>query len=148
MQSITIGQVAKRAGVGVETVRFYERQGLLAAPRRRPSGYRQYGDDVVERLEFIRRAKSLGFTLAEIKSLLSLRVDPNSTVADLKEQARRKLADVEAKIESLTTIRNALQALVKACRGSGPKSDCPILESLDPGHGRRHKQLEADHECH
>ena len=90
MKSLTIGQLARNGGVGVETVRFYERKGLLAEPDRRPSGYRQYDEDVVDRLRFIRRAKELGFTLNEIKELLSLRIDPTTTCADVKSRAEEK----------------------------------------------------------
>src|SRR5207247_2671094 len=98
MDTLSIGQVARLAGVGVETVRFYEREGLLEEPPRRESGYRQYGEDVVARLRFIRRAKELGFTLKEIAGLLALRVDPDTTCADVRQRARTKIADVEAKI--------------------------------------------------
>ncbi len=131
MQSLTIGQLAKRADVGVETVRFYERQGLLAEPDRKPSGYRQYDEEVVLRLQFIRRAKELGFTLNEIKELLSLRLDPSSTCADVKRQAEQKIDDIEAKILTLQRMKKALVKVTKACSGRGGTGDCPILESLD-----------------
>src|SRR5207244_7019414 len=91
---LTIGQVARRAGGGVETVRFYEREGLLERPARRGSGYREYGEDVVARLRFVRRAKELGFTLKEVAELLALRADPDTTCAEVRGQARAKLADV------------------------------------------------------
>src|SRR4051812_35457550 len=97
-KGLTVGQVAGRAGVGVETVRFYEREGLLERPSRLPSGYRQYDAGVVARLRFIRRAKELGFTLNEIGELLSLRLDPDTTAADVRRRAEGKLADIEAKI--------------------------------------------------
>src|SRR5688572_16538183 len=84
--SLSIGQVAKAAGLGIETIRFYERQGLLAEPRRRSSGYRIYDESAVARLQFIRRAKDLGFTLGEIKSLLELRRDPGATAADVRQR--------------------------------------------------------------
>lgn len=87
---LTIGHLARLAGVGVETVRFYERQGLLAEPERRQSGYRQYSDEVIQRLRFIRRAKELGFSLAEIRDLLSLRDDPAATAADVRRRAEAK----------------------------------------------------------
>ena len=103
---LTIGVVACRAGVGVETVRFYERQGLLEEPARRQSGYRAYDEAVVARLRFIRRAKDLGFTLREIKELLSLRHDPATPAGDLKRRAEEKLADIDAKIQTLQR-RNA-----------------------------------------
>lgn len=131
MNSLTIGQLAKSAGVGVETVRFYERKGLLAEPNRRPSGYRQYGEEVVNRLRFIKRAKELGFTLSEIKDLLSLRLDPTTTCADVKQRAEEKIDDIEAKIRTLRRMKNALMKVTKACSGRGGTSECPILEALD-----------------
>jgi MerR family mercuric resistance operon transcriptional regulator len=130
-QTMTIGELARRAGVGVETVRFYERRGLLAEPGRRASGYRQYPEDVVGRLRFIRRAKELGFTLKEIAELLALRLDPETTCAEVKQKARAKLADIEAKISDLRRIREALLAVTAACRGRGLTSACPILDALD-----------------
>ena len=131
MKALTIGQVARHAGVGIETVRFYERQGLLEEPARKQSGYRQYGEDVVARLRFIRRAKELGFSLKEIKELLALRVDPTTTCAEVRSKAAAKLADVEQKIEALQRIRKALVKLTAVCRGRGPTSECPILDALD-----------------
>jgi MerR family transcriptional regulator, copper efflux regulator len=133
VSSLTIGKLAKSAGVGVETIRFYERQGLLPEPARRMSGYRSYGPDAVARLEFIRRAKDLGFTLNEIKSLLSLRRDPNSTAADVKREAQRKIQDVDEKIRNLQAIRRALQRLIDECHGRGPLSECPILDAMERG---------------
>lgn len=131
MKSLTIGEIARRAGVGVETVRFYERQGLIEEPARRASGYRQYGEEVVDRLRFIRQAKELGFTLAEIRELLSLRVDPASTCADVKGRAEAKIADIDEKIRTLQRMKRALVKLTTACGGDGPSSKCPILESLE-----------------
>ncbi len=104
MALLTIGQLAKSAGVGVETVRFYERKGLLAEPNRRPSGYRQYDEEVVNRLRFIKRAKELGFTLAEIKELLSLRRNPTTTCADVKRRSEEKIDDATRGLhQSLTS---------------------------------------------
>jgi MerR family mercuric resistance operon transcriptional regulator len=131
MKLLTIGQVARRAGVGVETVRFYERRGLVEEPLRKESGYRQYTAEVVSRLRFIRRAKELGFSLAEISELLALRLDPSATRADVRQRAKAKIADIEAKIGDLQRMREALQKLTAACRGHGPASACPILEALD-----------------
>ena len=131
MKPLTIGQVARRADVGVETVRFYERQGLLQEPARKESGYRQFTEDVVARLRFIKRAKELGFSLKEIKELLALRVDPETTCAEVKSRAQAKIVDVEAKILALQRIRKALVKLTTVCRGSGPTSECPILDALD-----------------
>ena len=131
MKALTIGQVARHAGVGIETVRFYERQGLLEEPARKQSGYRQYPEDVVARLRFIKRAKELGFSLKEIKELLALRVDPTTTCAEVRSKAAAKIADVEQKIEALQRIRTALVKLTAVCRGRGPTSECPILDALD-----------------
>lgn len=131
MKPLTIGQLAKRADVGVETVRFYEREGLLEEPDRRASGYRQYDEGVVRRLEFIRRAKELGFTLKEIKELLSLKLDPSTTCADVRERAETKIEDIESKIRTLQRMKRALVKVTKSCIGSGPTSECPILEAIE-----------------
>jgi len=131
VETLTIGRLARSAGVGVETVRFYEREGLLAEPRRRESGYREYTVDVVQRLRFIRQAKELGFTLREIQELLDLRVAEDSTCADVRERARAKIADIENRIAALERMRSALERLARRCRGRGPTSECPILEELD-----------------
>ncbi len=128
---LTIGQVAKRSGVGLETVRFYERKGLVEEPPRTVSGYRQYPEDVVSRIRFIRRAKELGFKLSEISELLSLRVDPDTTCADVRKQTELKLADVKEKIRALERIKTALKRLAVSCVGTGPTSECPILEAMD-----------------
>src|SRR5215468_10396737 len=95
MRPLTIGQVARQVGVGVETVRFYERQGLLEQPARRESGYRQYAEDVVARLRFIRRAKELGFSLKEVAELIALDADPATSCGDVKQRAEAKIADIE-----------------------------------------------------
>ncbi|QDV34598.1 MerR family transcriptional regulator [Tautonia plasticadhaerens] len=128
---LTIGNVARRAGVGVETVRFYERQGLLHEPERRASGYRQYDEGVVDRLRFIRRAKELGFTLKEIAELLDLRHDPAATRSDVRERVRGKVEDIEAKVRDLLRIKDVLLALERTCHGHGPAEDCPILATID-----------------
>ncbi len=128
---LTIGQVAERSGVGLETVRFYERKGLVEEPPRTDSGYRQYPEDVVARIRFIRRAKELGFKLSEISGLLSLRVDPDTTCPDVRKQTELKIADVEEKIRALQKIKTALKKLAASCVGTGPTSECPILEALD-----------------
>ena len=129
--TLTIGKVAHRAGVGVETIRFYEREGLVKEPPRKASGYRQYGEEVVDRLLFIGRAKELGFTLKEIRELLSLRATRGAKCADVRERAEVKIRDIEEKIRSLRTMRRALSKLVAECSGDGPVTDCVILESLE-----------------
>lgn len=130
MDHLTIGQVAKNAGVGVETIRFYEREGLIGKPARRPSGYRQYQPDIVLRIRFIQRAKELGFSLREITELLSLRVARGSTCADVRARALSKMKDIDAKIAVLQGMRRALVRLSEACVGRGPVSECPILDAL------------------
>ncbi len=128
---MTIGQVAKRAGVGIETIRFYERQGLLADPPRTSAGYRQYPVDTVARIAFIKNAKELGFSLKEIAELLSLRVHPRRSCGAVMRRAEAKLADIEAKIASLRRMRRALTDLKHACDRNAPTYQCPILNSLD-----------------
>src|SRR3954465_12227877 len=116
-KSLTIGKVAGRAGVGVETVRFYERQGLLAEPDRRASGYRQYAEGVVARLRFIRRAKELGFTLKEIRELLALRLGDTATRSDVRKRAQAKVADIEERMHDLQRMKDTLLKLTATCRG-------------------------------
>jgi MerR family transcriptional regulator, copper efflux regulator len=132
MRSLTIGQMAKQAGVGVETIRFYERKGLVEQPARRQSGYRQYSQEVVRRIRFIKRAQELGFSLKEITELLSLRVDPQTSCRDVKRRTEAKIGDVDEKLRDLQRIKKALVKLNAACSGSGPTSQCPILDALEP----------------
>lgn len=131
MNNLTIGQLAKEAQVNVETVRYYERRGLVPEPPRRESGYRQYSPDSVARIRFIKRAQELGFSLREISELLALRIDPYTTCGDIKRKAELKIADIEGKIRTLRNMKSALTKLVSSCRGRGPTSECPILEMLD-----------------
>jgi MerR family copper efflux transcriptional regulator len=131
MSYMTIGRLAKEAGVNIQTVRFYERRGLIPAPRRTPSGYREYSRDALSRLLFIRGAKHLGFTLREISELLSLRVDDRTPCEKVREKARAKIKEIDRRISSLVTIRKALESLVEACEGQGPQGPCPILEAMD-----------------
>jgi MerR family mercuric resistance operon transcriptional regulator len=148
MHTMTIGQVAKHAGVGVETVRFYERQGLLDAPPRRQSGYRQYSQEVIRRIQFIKRAKDLGFSLKEIRDLLSLRVDPAMTCSEVKARAEAKIADIDTKIRDLQRMHTALVQLAAACTGQGRTSQCPILEALQAQEttvGQRRSSNHAHH---
>ena len=130
MESLTIGQLAQRAGVGVETIRFYEREGLISEPPRRPSGYRDYPLETVTQIVFIRRAKNLGFTLKEINELLDLRVRPRRNCSQVKQNADAKIADIDGKIASLRRMRGALKDLTKACEERTPTTECPILASL------------------
>ena len=131
MSGLTIGRLAKQVGLGIETVRFYERQGLIEPPPRTDSNYRIYPEEEVTRLRFIKKAKSLGFTLNEIKELLFIRHDPNATKGDIKNRTLNKIEDVKQKISDLTRIKMALEHLVSTCDGHGPLEECPILEALD-----------------
>lgn len=126
-----IGELADAAGVGVETIRFYEREGLLPEPPRSEAGYRLYDTNAVRRVLFIRKAKDLGFTLSETKDLLELRVSDTSACDDVAERARRKIATVEERIRELRRVRRVLHDLVEACAAQTETSDCPILEVLD-----------------
>jgi MerR family transcriptional regulator, copper efflux regulator len=128
MRELGIGELAKRAGVRIDTVRYYERSGLLSPHTRSASGYRRYRDLEVARLRFIRRAQALGFTLGEIKSLLKLSAQRN--VAQVKRSAQEKLADVDRRINQLQRIREGLAELICECPGHGRAEDCPILRAL------------------
>ena len=128
-----IGALAKQANVNIDTVRYYERQGLLPAPQRLMSGYRQYETGDVTRLRFVRRAKALGFTLIEIRELLTLSSHREDDMAGMKAAAIEKLADVEDKLTELTRIRDGLKALVASCPGHGTLEQCPILNALAEG---------------
>lgn len=130
MEGLTIGQLAKLAHVNIETIRYYERRGLIPEPPRRESGYRQYAPDTVGRITFIKRAQELGFSLKEIQELLSLRVNPRTTSTEIKRRAEVKLADIETKLRDLKRMKTALMKLTAACRGRGPASECPILDAL------------------
>lgn len=127
----TIGQVARRAGVGVETVRFYERKGLIEQPDRKGGGYRQYPDDAVQRIRFIVHARQLGFTLKEIIGLLSLRAHSAESCHMVKAQAEEKIASVDNKIQGLRRMKVTLTRLTKACGRREPSAECPILDALD-----------------
>lgn len=128
MDSIGIGTLAKRAGVSIDTVRYYEKSGLLAPQARLPSGYRRYGDVQLARLRFIRRAQDLGFALKGIRELLGL--SKQRDVARVKRAAEAKLAEVELKIAALERVRSGLAQLVSACPGHGQAKECPILKAL------------------
>lgn len=128
MADIGIGQLARRSGVPVDTVRHYEKIGLLKPATRLASGYRRYGIAEQKRLRFIRRAKSLGFTLEEIGGLLALSAGRN--VEQVRRRAEARLSDVERRIEELSRVRDSLRGLVRACPGHGRAEDCPILNAL------------------
>lgn len=128
--SLTIGAVAKRVGVPIDTTRYYEREGLLPQPQRRASGYRSYGDGAIAQLRFIRRAKNLGFTLEEIRDLLSLSQDRRKGPAAVKQRAQQRLVALDARITELQRLRDGLAQLVESCSGHGALEHCPILRAL------------------
>lgn len=134
MSDLTISRAARKADVGVETIRFYERKGLIDQPLKpRGGGYRIYSEDTVKRIQFIRQAQELGFSLGEIRELLSLQADPQAECEDVRAQAEKKLAEVERKIEQLGAIRSALKDLIAACPRQGLATGrCSILEGLRP----------------
>lgn len=125
-----IGELAEQTGVNVQTVRYYERRGLLPEPERMYSGYRRYSDRDLLRLRFILRAKALGFTLSEVRELLELRVDPDSTVSDVRRRALDKIADAEAKIRDLEEIRSVLRRLVDACDADASVEECALMHAI------------------
>jgi MerR family mercuric resistance operon transcriptional regulator len=131
MNSLRIGDVAKRAGVNLETVRFYERKGLLPRPPRARSGYRAFSEDAVRRVRMIKRTQALGFSLKEISELLAIGVDPDGTCADVRQRTMAKLAAIDVKIAELRRMKKALATIAAKCPGSGPSSACPLLESLE-----------------
>lgn len=134
MSSLTIGSLARQAGVGVETVRFYERRGLVGRPVRPSGGYRSYPQEAIGRIRFIRNAQALGFALQEIKELLALRVTKGTSCAAVRSRASAKIADVEKRIGDLERIRKALHSVIAVCPGRGALADCSILAALDaPG---------------
>lgn len=131
MAGLTIGKVAERAGVKVDTLLYCERQGVIAPPERNGSNYRVYTQDAVLRVRFVKRAQELGFSLAEIKELLELRVSEQASCADVRGQAVAKVSDLDQKIRSLRAMRRVLSELADECSGEGPVSECPILDALN-----------------
>lgn len=128
---LTIGQVAQQAGVNTQTLHYYERRGLLPKPPRSSANYRLYPEQTVRRVRFVKRAQALGFTLNEIEELLSLRARPRARCADIRQRAETKIADIDAKIRSLKSMRRALSKLMDQCSGQTPVSECPILDAMD-----------------
>ncbi len=131
IERLTIGELAERAHVNRETVRYYERRRLLPRPSRSVSGYRVFADDAVRRLRFIRHAQELGFSLNEIRELLALRVKSADTCDRVRERAEAKIADIARKLRSLRHMKEALSELVSACGRRGRTRECPILDSLE-----------------
>jgi len=140
MNELIIGKAAMKAGVGVETIRFYERKGLIEQPPKPlDTGFRVYPEETVQRIRFIRQAQEIGFSLRKIDELLSLRADPAADCAHVRERAAAKLEEVERKIEQLGRIRSALNELIAACPGRGALRECSIMASLisAPGESAR-----------
>jgi len=135
-----IGEVASRANVNKETVRYYEKRELIPEPDRRRSGYRIFTKRHIDQIRFIKRAQELGFTLSEIKELLELRMDEDTTCSEIKSEAQEKYQDVEEKIEDLQRIKETLLELIDSCTGEGPKGECPILGALE-GESETGKEL-------
>jgi len=135
-----IGEVAKRADVNKETVRYYEKRELIPKPDRRHSGYRIFTQQHIDQITFIKRAQELGFTLSEIKELLELRVDENTSCSEIKTEAQQKYQDAVQKINDLQRIKETLTALIDSCSEDSPVGDCPILEALE-GKNKTGKQL-------
>lgn len=127
-----IGELAKKADVSIDTIRYYEREGLIEPVTVRESGYREFDKDAVETLRFIVRAKDLGFSLKEINSLLRLKNNPDTTCGEVKALAESKLADVTAKIKTLQTMKKDLTGLLSACADTAASvNSCPIVDALD-----------------
>ena len=130
MKSLTIGQLAQEAGINPESVRFYEAQSLLPEPPRSNAGYRMYSRTSVLRIRFIKRAQDLGFSLKEIKELLSLAEDQTADCADVRALAQIKVDEISQKIRTLEAMRRALTVLTESCPGTGSAAKCSILESI------------------
>jgi MerR family mercuric resistance operon transcriptional regulator len=131
MDSFSIGELARQANVHVETLRYYERRGLIPKPHRTVSNYRVYSSENLRRVKFIKQAQGLGFSLNEIKKLLTLRATPRARCADVRRYATHKIEDIDARIRSLARMRKTLEKLLDECSGNRPATQCPILESLD-----------------
>ncbi len=126
-----IGDVATRAGVNTQTLRYYERRGILGEPKRSPAGYREYPSDTVRLIRFIKRAQELGFTLTEIEELITLRQPTPKRRGKVRELAAAKMKDIDEKLAHLQAMRSALYTLVEDCACGAETLTCPILEALD-----------------
>jgi MerR family transcriptional regulator, copper efflux regulator len=131
METLTISRLARLGGVNLETVRYYERRGLLPKPPRTEAGYRQFSPDAARRLRFIKRAQELGFSLNEVKELLALRIDSRKNRTNVRLHAEAKIADIEQKIAALSAMKATLRELALRCQHCGPSADCPILASFE-----------------
>lgn len=131
---VKTGQLARRAGVNLQTVRYYERRGLLAEPPRRDSGYRDYGPESVDALRFIKRAQQLGFTLSEVEQLLHLAAGGPDACDAARTLAGHRISDLESRIADLKAMRDSLQRLAQTCERPHGERECPLLLSLAPPH--------------
>jgi Hg(II)-responsive transcriptional regulator len=131
MNALTIGELGEKAKVNIETLRYYERRGLLPAPPRSQGNYRLYPLATIKLVRFIKRAQELGFTLKEIEDLLSLRAMPEAQCADIRRLAEEKIDNVNAKIRTLKAMKKVLASLLAECPGEAPVQQCPILEAID-----------------
>lgn len=130
---MTIGKLAKSSGIGIETIRFYEREGLIAQPKlQKDSSFRKYDKAVLHRIAFIRQAKGLGFSLTEIRELLSLKAQPNANCSRVKAKAEKKIDEIEKKIADLSAIKKALKILAANCHSDHLASECNILAAMEP----------------
>jgi len=142
MKYLMIGQLAKQAEVNIDTIRYYERRGLLIPTHRKESGYRQYLDDAIVRIRFIKHAKELGFSLDEIAELLSLRLDRTAKCGDIKKRAQKKISEIEGKMQMLERMRVTLVRLMKTCDEGKQVSECPILDALDYDKGEEERETQ------
>ncbi|HXG72583.1 MAG TPA: MerR family DNA-binding protein [Gemmatimonadaceae bacterium] len=131
MAGLTIGRLAEAAGVGVPTVRYYERRALLEKPHRTAAGYRKYPPDTVRLIRFIKRAQDLGFTLTEIEGLIALRAGNGRRRTEVRQLAEARMRDIDEKVTQLQAMRSALSTLVDSCACGGGQPTCPILEAFD-----------------
>lgn len=131
MKNLTIGKLAKEAGVNTDTVRYYERRNLVPEPNRTPSGYRIYLPETITRIKFIKQAQALGFTLNEIDELLKLRAKEDNA-EEVKAQAQQKVVDIQDKIQMLEQMQNTLIELIEQCEKREPSAACPILKAIEP----------------
>ncbi len=130
-RTMSIGALSKESGVGIETIRYYERIGLLTPQERKASGYRVFNSDSFKTLRFLKHAQELGFSLAEIKDLLRLRANKESRCEDVQARASKHLQDVEEKIKKLGSIQTVLSKLIRQCRSKKTSDSCPILDCFD-----------------
>lgn len=131
MDTLSIGQLANQSGIHLETIRYYEREGLMPSPPRKSSGHRAYPTSAARQLRFIKRAQELGFTLAEIRELLALKVEPEQLCTDVVRQVESKIVDIDARIKHLQAMKRVLGQLKDSCSGNCAVAGCPILESFE-----------------